>query len=176
MTIEQRKKYHEFVTSYPVMFLMHGTGFGVIMASMAKGPFSWQLALMCGVPFGLIMAYVMKRRLQNDSPGTPRSDTEWQLLDHFKKGTLPTDPELIKVFPEYIKQQELVLDQSRKALPWMIIIGAVGLLYGVNGGIAMGICGIFILGLAIFSMISINKTGKKIQLFHARLGEKLSKK
>ena len=107
------------------------------------------------------MAYVMKRQFEK-TPGLGRSDQDWELMVYFKKGTIPSDPKLLKLYPDYIERHEQLISRSRKSMPIMIIVGSVGLLMGFGGSIILGFCGIFILGMTIFSVFNMRKTIQKL--------------
>lgn len=172
MTSAQRR--FKLITSIPVSTLLYGLPFGGIMATTPKGKFVWPIFFISSPIFGLIMAITMKRQYSK-MPGIARSDNDWLLVEHFRKGTLPQDPVLLEAMPTYIEKSEQQLYASRKSLPTAYLIGALGFMYGLSTkSILMLVCGVVILTIMTWSVISMQKTAKRIEKLRRDLSAKAS--
>jgi hypothetical protein len=171
-SIESRQKRHKIITSIPVATLLYGVPFAFMMSIMGRESFPWWLFMIVGMVFGLPMAIIMKRKL-NNMPAMPRSNQDWTLGEYFKKDSLPTEPKLLKAMPEYLDKIEQQIDQSKKALPVMTAIGLGSIFFGfLNNSLFLEICGLPIVGMMVFSIFSLKKSAQKTQSLRERLQAK----
>jgi hypothetical protein len=165
---------YKIITSSPVLFLFYGLGFGIVEQFPQHRPFSWTSVAFIGVPFGAIMTAATKRNYRkfDETTGLSSKKQQWEMHDTVRTGTLPTDPEIRKLFPEYLNKRIQTNQKSTKFSPVFLLILAMAniLLSVLDKSVSEGLLSLLLVGLAIMTyLIGLNQT-KKLN----RLEEQLS--
>jgi hypothetical protein len=165
---------YRIVTSAPLLFLFYGLGFGIVEQFPQHRPFSWTSVAFIGVPFGAIMTVATKRsyRKFDETTGLSSKKQQWEMHNTVRAGKLPTDPEVRKLFPEYLNKRIQNNEKSTKfSRAFLLILATANILLSVwNKSVFEGLLSVLLVGLAIMTyFIGLTQT-KKLN----RLEEQLS--
>ncbi len=147
--------------------LVYGVFFGVFMQSYSsQGQFSWNAALIIGIPAGVVFAFVGSRGKQKfqDKLGLATSKQQRDLYRAVKAGVLPEDPTVRGALPNFLQNQQQTLERIRKFFPFIaIFIGLQPLLaIGHTDDIIQSVLLVVVLGCAYIVVKQITVTAERL--------------
>jgi hypothetical protein len=173
VTMPNYQQRYKFVTSAPVLFVFYALGFGVLEQFPRDRPFSWISVAFIGVPFGLLMAVMTRRRVMkfNRTTGVDDPNKQWEMHDSVRSGRLPSDPEILRAMPDYLDSRIRANEQSRKfSTPFIVFIAVANIAVAIwTRSIVEGLVSVPLIALGIMNHFITSNQAMKLRRLQKQL-------